>query len=287
VRSLQLVPVTILFAGLLAASGCKSAGGGIDGGGSGIIDGSDSSRIDGGGGIDASGSDGSGGVSTTPDAAIVAAPSTVVSDGYVATGPWAGYGFTATDPGAATIIPECGADACNPPFVGNNFCMHGIVTGRIDYTGFAMLGWNVNQDILGGAQLTWAVPDTGGLIVTVENPSDTPLRVQLQGTDPHSSADRWCAPLVSGQFIPWGSLTTNCWTGGKPQNPLTPGTPIQQAAIIVPGLQTDLPFNFCLVDVQIQSGQEGVDAGSDGSDEDGSDGGDDAGYDGGLATPEL
>jgi hypothetical protein len=256
----------------LATSGCGGSG-------------SDAS-----GGIDGGGIDASGGAPMTPDAADPTTPSTVVSDGYVTTAPWAGYGFTATDPGAATIIPECGAATCNPPFVGNLFCMHGTVTGRFDYTGFAMLGWNVKQDVLGGDPLTWAVPESGGLIITVDNPSDTPLRVQLQGTNPHDSADRWCVPLVSGQFIPWGSLKTNCWTGGKPQNPLTPGTPIQQAAIIVPGLQTDLPFNFCLVDVQVQSGQESVDGGSDGGDEDGSVGGDDAGYDegydGGSATPE-
>jgi hypothetical protein len=88
--------------------------------------------------------------------------------------------------------------------------------------------------------------------------------------------------LVSGQFIPWGSLLTNCWAGGKPQNPLTPGTPIQQAAIIVPGLQVDLPFNFCLVDVQIQPGQ----ANADGAINDDSDGGSNDGSDDESATPE-
>ena len=38
-----------------------------------------------------------------------------------------------------------------------------------------------------------------------------------------------------------------------PQTPLAAGTMIQQAAITVPGLTTDLPFkNVCLVDIQIQ-----------------------------------
>jgi hypothetical protein len=240
----------------LATGGC-GAGSSTSGKDSGGSKPSDSS-------VDSGSSDASGGDSTTTDVANVATPSNVVNDGYVTTGPWAGFGFTATDPGAAQIVPDCGGGSCNPPFVGKYFCMHGIVTGRMDWTGFAMLGWNVNQDNAGGAALTWAVPETGGLIVTVENPSNALLRVQLQGTDPHSSADRWCAPLVSGQLIPWGSLLTNCWTGGKPQNPLAPGTPIQQAAIIVPGLQTDLPFDFCLVDVQIQSGQTNVDGGNDG-----------------------
>ena len=60
----------------------------------------------------------------------------------------------------------------------------------------------------------------------------------ITGTDPHSGSDRWCAALVSGQMTPWTSLVTNCWTGGTPQTPLTAGTPIQQAAILVPGLTT-------------------------------------------------
>jgi hypothetical protein len=254
-KALQLVAGTILFAGLLATAGCGSSSASV--------------------GLGADAQAGDSGDATTEDASVVNVPSNVVSDGYLTTGPWAGYGFTATDPGAAQIVPACGADSCDPPFVGKSFCMHGTVTGRTDWTGFAMLGWNVNQDAAKGPPLTWPVPETGGLIVTVNNPSKTPLRVQLQGTNPHSGADRWCAPLVSGQLIPWGSLLTNCWAGGKPQNPLTPGTPIQQAAIIVPGLQTNLPFDFCLVDVQVFPRQADVDAGEGGDSSDDSDGSDD------------
>jgi len=179
-----------------------------------------------------------------------ATPSQVVVDGYLTAGPWMGFGFTATDPGAAMITPDC-TNGCTPPFTGNTFCMHGTVTGRADYTGFAMLGWNVNQGMDGGTMNTWPVPSTGTLTVTVSNPENTALRLQLQGTDPHSGSDRWCVPLVSGQAVSWGSFVTNCYTGGTPQDPLTPGTPIQQAAILVPGLQTALPFDVCLVDVQI------------------------------------
>ena len=97
----------------------------------------------------------SGGCSSTPIAAVLTgdagggadtAPSRasqVVTDGYLMAGPWAGSGFTATDPGAATITPACTASSCTPAFSGNEFCMQGKVTGRADYTGFAMLGWNV------------------------------------------------------------------------------------------------------------------------------------------------
>jgi len=189
--------------------------------------------------------DGGGGTDTAPSRT-----SQVVTNGYLMAGPWAGSGFTATDPGAATITPSCGASSCTPPFTGNDFCMHGTVTGRPDYTGFAMLGWNVAQPADGGAAGTWAVPDSGGITVTVSNiPSTVALRVQLQGTDPHSSADRWCAPLVSGQKIAWSDFQTTCWAGGSP---LTPGTPIQQGSIIVPGTLTDLPFDVCLLDIKIE-----------------------------------
>src|SRR5450432_3726799 len=116
--------------------------------------------------------------------------SKVAADGTITSGPWLGSGFTATDPGAATITPECSA-GCVPPFVGTDFCMTGKVTGRPDYTGFAMLGWNVNQPT-GADPATWPVPDTGGITVTVSNrPSTVALRVQVQGTDPHSGSDRW------------------------------------------------------------------------------------------------
>jgi hypothetical protein len=181
--------------------------------------------------------------------------SLVASNGYITAGPWAGYGFTATDPGAATIVPDCsGAAGCTPAFAGSDFCMQGTVTGRADYTGFAMLGWNVNQVTTDGSAMdTWPVPASGGVTITViDDPPSTALRVQLQGTDPHDSADRWCAPLVSGQPIAWSDFKTNCYAGGTPQNPLTAGTMIQQASVLVPGLLTDLPFDVCLIDIQIQ-----------------------------------
>jgi hypothetical protein len=180
--------------------------------------------------------------------------STVASNGYITAGPWMGYGFTATDPGAATIVPDCsGSAGCTPAFSGNEFCMHGTVTGRTDYTGFAMLGWNLNQATTTGATMdTWPVPASGGVTVTVLNtPPTTALRLQLQGTDPHSGADRWCATLVSGQMIKWTDFVTNCYTGGNPQTPLTAGTMLQQGSVLVPGLQTDLPFDVCLLDIQI------------------------------------
>lgn len=191
---------------------------------------------------------------TSGDGAVDAnRTSLVTTDGYVTAGPWMGFGFTATDPGAATIVPACSGATCEPAFTGHDFCMHGTVTGRADYTGFAMLGWNVNQAATAGAPMdTWPVPASGGVTVTVTNiPPATTLRLQLQGTDPHSPTDRWCAPLISGHQIRWTDFKTNCYTGGSPQTPLAAGAPIQQAAVLVPGLPTTFPFDVCLIDIAV------------------------------------
>jgi hypothetical protein len=203
-----------------------------------------------GGGADMTTTTGAGG--SGPDMTAVDTTSKVAMDGIVTAGPWTGAGFTATESG--TVSPDCSSGtACAPPFAGNNMCMEGTVSGKADYSGFAMLGWNVNQPMGMGDPATWSVPDNGGITVVAANvPATTALRVQLQGTDPHDAADRWCAALVPGKQLAWTDFKTNCWTGGKPQTPLAAGTMIQQAAITVPGLTTDLPFKVCLVDLQIQ-----------------------------------
>lgn len=179
--------------------------------------------------------------------------SKVALDGIVTAGPWSGAAFTATENGHVT--PDCSSGtSCVPAFAGNILCMNGTVTGMPDYSGFAMLGWNLNQPMGVGAPATWAVPASGGITVSVaDDPPTTALRIQLQGTDPHDAADRWCAAVVPGKAIAWTDFKTNCWTGGTPQTPLAAGTMLQQAAITVPGLLTDLPFtNVCLSDILIQ-----------------------------------
>jgi hypothetical protein len=200
-----------------------------------------------------SGAGGSGDTTTGTGGSMPAdKTSKVAMDGFVTAGPWTGGAFTAAENG--TVVPDCSSGtSCTPPFAGNTLCMTGTVTGKADYSGFAMLGWNVNQPPMTAMPATWAIPATGGVTVSVvNNPATTALRVQLQGTDPHDAADRWCAPLTSGKAIAWSDFKTNCWTGGTPQTALTAGTMIEQAAITVPGLTTDLPFDVCLVDVQIQ-----------------------------------
>ena len=203
-----------------------------------------------GGGGDTATTAGAGG--SMPD--TVAPPDTtskVAVNGIVTAGPWLGAGFTAAENG--TVSPDCSSmTSCTPPFTGANMCMTGTVKGMADYSGFAMLGWNVNQPE-GMMPATWAIPETGGITVSVvSQPATTAMRVQLQGVDPKDAAGRWCAPIVPGKQIAWTDFKTNCWTGGKPQTPLAAGTMIQQAAITVPGLTVDLPFNVCLVDIQIQ-----------------------------------
>ena len=210
---------------------------------------SSGSKADAGGTGGAPGNDASSGIGPGQVA------SRVVNNGLVTTGPWNGYGLSlVTDPGAATIYARrcSGSAGCGKrrSRATRSACRGRSPVGRTTAVS-AMLGWNVNQ-VDGGTMGTWlSIPATGGITVTVSNPGNTPLRLQLQGTDPHSATDRWCIPLTSGQLAPWTSFVTNCYTGGTPQTALTAGTPIQQASILVPGLQTDLPFSLCLVDVEI------------------------------------
>ena len=184
----------------------------------------------------------------------VAPPDTtskVAVNGIVTAGPWLGAGFTATENG--TVSPDCSSmTSCVPAFTGANMCMTGTVKGMADYSGFAMLGWNVNQPE-GMMPATWAIPETGGITVSVvSQPATTAMRVQLQGVDPKEPPAAGVHPSSPASRSQWTDFKTNCWTGGKPQTPLAAGTMIQQAAITVPGLTVDLPFNVCLVDIQIQ-----------------------------------
>jgi hypothetical protein len=215
--------------------------------------GMDTTTTTGAGGSGSTDTTGAGGTGSDTMMMPVDTQSRVALDGYVTAGMWAGSGFTATEPAGAMITPDCSSGTmCTPAYAGTQFCMQGTVTGEADYSGFAMLGWNVNQP-LGMDPGTWATPATGGITVTVANqPSTVALRVQLQGTDSKDPNGRWCAALTSGKPIAWTDFKTNCWTGGMPQTPLPAGTMIQQAAIMVPGITKDLPYNVCLVDVQIQ-----------------------------------
>src|SRR5258706_2052436 len=109
-----------------------------------------------GGGTSGAGGDTTMTTTGTGGSAPVDTTSKVAMDGFVTAGTWTGAGFTAAENG--TVMPDCSSGtSCTPPFAGNTMCMQGTVTGKADYSGFAMLGWNVNQP-MGAMPMTWAIP---------------------------------------------------------------------------------------------------------------------------------
>jgi hypothetical protein len=132
----------------------------------------------------------------------------------------------------------------------------GTLNACDDYKTYAGLGWNLSQPrtaTSANPQMSaWAVPASGGITITFENPDNAPAWVQVQDAT-NTAAGRWCAPLTSGVEVPWASLMTNCWTGGAPQSALLPGAEVVQAMVYVTGTYpTTTPFNICLENIAIQ-----------------------------------
>ena len=176
--------------------------------------------------------------------------SQVVNNGLVTTGPWTGYGFTATDPGAAQSRPIAAAAraACRRSRATRSACRGLSPAGRTTAASRCSAGTSTRWTAARG---NLANPGDGRHHGHRQQPRQhaTPL-----ATARHRPAQRHRPLVHPAHERPARSvdqLVTNCYTGGTPQTPLTAGTPIQQASILVPGLQTDLPFSLCLVDVGI------------------------------------
>jgi hypothetical protein len=164
--------------------------------------------------------------------------------GYVVFGNWHGYAWTATeDAKMSTLTPaDFSAVTTNGPL-----CVKGSVAATTDYSGFGMVGVNLNQ--AGGMDMPkgTVTPTSTGISVNVTNNSPTtPLRIQVQGPQ-GDAAHRWCADIVgSGGFFPWASLTTTCWDAKSPGTPYDK-SPIESVVVEVPGSNTAaIPFDFCL-----------------------------------------
>lgn len=214
--------------------GRASGSGGESSGGSG---GRSSGGSGGAGAAGASGSNGAGGAGTGGVGGTGGAGGAPIG-GYVTSGAWHGYVWTAIG-GAGSILPGDFGDVTSPPF-----CASGTVA--IGTTNVALLGLNLNQGTAADAPVGTVVPTLAGITVSVTNRTATPLRLQIQGpngaTDPN---DRWCAAILSsGGFIPWSAFNTACWDGsGSTYN----HQPLVSATILVPGVDTgSVGFDFCL-----------------------------------------
>jgi len=165
---------------------------------------------------------------------------TVGAGGYVTSGPWQGYAWTATEtPSLGSVIAPTSFSLLPP---GSQLCVQGSVAPSSVWAGIAMLGLNVNQSKYGVEDL-WN-PDSDGLAFDVTNSGNSPLRIQIQGALGWPS-QAWCAVITGASGnIPWGRFNSACWDGtGSTYD----GTPLQNVMIMVPGSNVyPIPFSFCL-----------------------------------------
>lgn len=160
--------------------------------------------------------------------------------GYVKSGDWKGFAWTATSMSGGSIMPANFGNVFDFPL-----CAKGMVTAGD--SNVAMVGWNVNQGTVDGDPAMPVTPKLAGVTVKITNPGQSELRLQLQGPNGATSAtDRWCAVVPgTGGFIPFNAFNTECWAGGA--GTAYANQPIVAAIVLVPGKAgTAVTFDFCI-----------------------------------------
>jgi hypothetical protein len=179
-------------------------------------------------------------IQTVTGTATATAPSgfTVSAGGYVTSGSWQGFAWTATEsPSLGSVI----APSSFSTFPGGGrLCATGSVAPY--WAAVGLLGLNVNQS-RSGIENLWN-PDSSGLAYDVTNSGASPLRIQIQGAAGWPS-EAWCAVITgtSGK-ISWNQFNSACWDG---TGSIYDGTPLQSVMILVPGSNVySVRFSFCL-----------------------------------------
>jgi len=165
-------------------------------------------------------------------------PGTTLDKGnFFQSGAWQGYVWTSTSGAGSTITPMTfEAQATGMPR-----CVQGSVSAQADYSGTAILGFNLSEGP--GVTSMTITPTTAGVIVDVANPEGSPLRFQIKSAI--TGGTEWCAPIMgSGGFIAWESLRTECWGSG---GAIYQREPIAAAMVLVPGTnEAAVAFDFCV-----------------------------------------
>lgn len=168
--------------------------------------------------------------------------------GYVTSGSWKGYAWTAAIGTGSLVTP---ADFKTVKAGQTKFCAKGTVGKDPAYGGVVMVGINLNQVSLpptGAVEppILDYTPTGTGIRYKVSNPGATTLRIQIQDKS-GTAAGRWCAD-ISGEtsgFLPWEEFNTTCWSPatGKSYNK----EPLKDVSVVVPGKNTqDVPAEFCV-----------------------------------------
>ena len=150
-----------------------------------------------------------------------------------------------------TVMPQDFTAKAAPPY-----CIKGSVGGYADYSGIAMLSFNLaqpapnncayNPDNGSTSFPTVAVSGTGVAFTLTKNTA-SPLRVMLYGANPDL---HWCSVITtaaSGKvFVPFSSFNSECWTNeGAPYS----NEPIATIVYYVYGTGQGgpaTPYDFCV-----------------------------------------
>jgi hypothetical protein len=220
------------FAGNVGASGLAAGGVAATSGSSGIAGGAPGASGAGvAGGASGLGGAGGGGAGSG------AASNPLDKGNFFQSGAWQGYVWASASGAGSNITPM---DFAAQP-TGMPRCVKGTVAATADYSGTAVLGFNLSEGM--GVTSMTITPSKAGVLIDIANKGSSPLRFQIKSAI--SGGTEWCAPITgNGGFIPWNSLRTKCWesTGTAYDR-----EPIASAMVLVPGTNlAAVPFEFCV-----------------------------------------
>jgi hypothetical protein len=160
--------------------------------------------------------------------------------GYIESGSWHGHVFLTASPPSTTINFE------QPP-KGFPLCVFGTVAPTADSSGYAAVGFYLNQAASQAPEPILPSSKLGGISLNLSSDVTTPFRINLGGPDAMTMPlQNWCAQVsATDQLVPWSSFSNNCWAGQEGPYDAEVDD-LTAVSIIVPGSPEPLPFDFCV-----------------------------------------
>ena len=156
-----------------------------------------------------------------------------------------GYAWT-TGWDGATVVPACDmtVGSCFEA-AGAELCATGTIPASADpaYPGM-MIGWNAQQDDMGGANATWTASGAGLTATFTATGATGQTRIVIQ-----SGATDYCANATSGMAIPWSGFTVGCWEVGGAA--FSAGMPVTALGIQVNSTDAAQSVDLCVTGVTV------------------------------------
>lgn len=216
----------------------------VDGGGGATGAGGRAGGASGSGAVPVGGTTGTAGAGVAGGAVVGGGPSGGSgpggNEGYIESGSWHGHVFLAASPATTVINFE------QPP-KGFPLCVFGTVAGTADSSGYASVGFYLNQPAAQAPEPTFATSKLGGISLNLFSDVVTPFRINLGGPDAMAvPTQNWCAQIsATEQLVPWSLFSNNCWAGQGAAYDAELDE-ISFVSIVVPGSPDPLPFDFCV-----------------------------------------